>query len=111
MSKIVTLDWNDFFAGSTDPYVKPLWVKVAAVAHTAMLPGTVLASSGDQTWGNVFSTVLNISDWLCVGIITYSGVTWMFGNRTKAMEFLMCGSIGYIIIRHAIDIRNWLKTI
>ncbi|WP_178023003.1 hypothetical protein [uncultured Paenibacillus sp.] len=117
MSKTVALDWAAFHSGAVMPKVKtqvPAAItKTAATVHLALIPKTALAASataaGAQTWATVFSTVLGITDWLCVGIIVYAGITWMFGNRTKAIEFLMGGSIGYIIVRHAVDIRNWLR--
>lgn len=112
MSKTDVLNWNSFVSGSNvhNEITKPIWLKVATVVHLALIPQPVFAAAaGEETWSGVFTTVLGIADWLCVGIITYSGITWMFGNRTKAMEFIMGGSIGYIIIRHAVDIKNWLK--
>lgn len=117
MTKTVALDWGAFHSGNVVPKIRPPHVpnaltKTAATVHLALMPSTAFASSGaagSATWSTVFTTVLGISDWLCVGIIVYAGVTWMFGNRTKAIEFLMGGSIGYIIVRHAVDIRNWLR--
>ncbi|CAM2950126.1 TrbC/VirB2 family protein [Paenibacillus sediminis] len=113
--KTVTLEWGAFMDGSivTRENAKHLVTKTASAVHLALIPKTALASAvaGSQTWSTVFSTVLGIADWLCVGIIVYAGITWMFGNRTKAIEFLMGGGIGYIIVRHAVDIRNWLRTL
>jgi hypothetical protein len=62
-----------------------------------------------EAWAHVFSSVLGISDWLCVGVIIFAGATWMFGNRTKAIEMLIGGASGYLIIRHAKDIQEWLS--
>lgn len=115
MSKTEVLDWSAWSAGNIVAKNKRDYktvVTAASTVHLTLMPATVFAASGGaDTWNNVFHTVLNMADWLCVGIITFSGVTWMFGNRTKALEFIMGGSIGYIIIRHAVDIRNWLKTL
>lgn len=117
MTKTIALEWNAFQSGTVvakvlPPQIPVLVTKTAGTVHLALIPKTVFASSvtaGSATWVTVFSTVLGIADWLCVGIIVYAGITWMFGNRTKAIEFLMGGSIGYIIVRHAVDIRNWLR--
>lgn len=117
MSKAATLDWGAFHRG--DIVVKDrksIVKKTAATVHLALLPKTAFAAiaaeaAGGDTWTEIFVTVLSIADWLCVGIIIYAGITWMFGNRTKAIEFLMGGSIGYLIVRHAVDIRNWLRTL
>jgi len=68
---------------------------------------TVVAAS--DSWSQILGTVWEISDWLCVGVIIFAGATWMFGNRTKAIEQLIGGSAGYIVIRHAMDIQHWLR--
>lgn len=114
MTRTETLEWHSFMSGNVvaKEARKSTVVKTAAIVHTALIPKAVYAAaSTTDTWTEVFLTVLNCVDWLCAGIIVYAGVTWMFGNRTKALEFLMGGSIGYIIVRHALDIRNWLKTL
>ena len=114
MARTVTVDWREFFTEDKPAErrrIHPV-VKTASVAHVALMPTSVFAAgAGDATWTEIFTTVLNIADWLCAGVIVFAGVTWMFGNRTKAIEFIMGGSIGYIIVRHALDIRNWLKTL
>lgn len=117
-TKIQTVDWHGFF---NEELTKPagnstvkVIAKVAGTIHVAMMPTSVFAASvtaGESTFIEVLATVLGIADWLCVGIIIFAGTTWMFGNRTKAIEFITGGAIGYVIIRHAIDIRNWLKAL
>jgi len=118
-TKVETVKWADFFASGTsvEPKVtgNPTINKLAAIggtAHTILMPTSVFAATaGQATFTEVLATVLGIADWLCVGIIIFAGTTWMFGNRTKAVEFITGGAIGYVIIRHAVDIRNWLKTL
>jgi hypothetical protein len=44
-------------------------------------------------------------------IIIFAGASWGLGNRTKAIEILIGVSCGYILCRHSIDIRNFLKGI
>ncbi|TCM89584.1 hypothetical protein EV294_11249 [Paenibacillus sp. BK033] len=116
MARVVALEWADFMRGDIVEKERKstakLVAKTASAVHLALLPTTVFAAvPGQDTWTEIFTTVLNIADWLCAGVIVYAGVTWMFNNRTKAIEFIMGGSIGYIIVRHALDIRNWLKTL
>ena len=119
MKRTAALDWNGFMHGEIVEKKRNLTVsivaKTASTVHLALMPTVVFASTtsapGEDTWTEIFTTVLNIADWLCAGVIVFSGVTWMFGNRTKAIEFIMGGSIGYVIVRHALDIRNWLKTL
>lgn len=118
MASTVTLDWNQFMNGEIvkkgEPHKPNTIAKAVSIVHVLFLPRAVLAAAADggsSTWGEIFETVLNISDWLCGGVIVFAGVTWMFNNRTKAIEHLLGGSIGYIIIRHALDIRDWLRTL
>lgn len=116
MKRATTLDWNGFMRGEIvvrdAKSTVSIVAKTASTVHLALMPTAVFAAApGEETWTEIFTTVLNIADWLCAGVIVFAGVTWMFGNRTKAIEFIMGGSIGYIIVRHALDIRNWLKTL
>jgi hypothetical protein len=62
-----------------------------------------------QSFTNVMSALLGIADWMCAGVIMFAGASWMFGNRTKALEHLIGGTVGYIIIRKALIIRDFLK--
>jgi len=126
-TKVETVKWADFFAGKNEVVTNVTESgaiatgnttinKLAAIggtAHTILMPTSVFAATtaGQATFTEVLATVLGIADWLCVGIIIFAGTTWMFGNRTKAVEFITGGAIGYVIIRHAVDIRNWLKTL
>jgi type IV secretory pathway VirB2 component (pilin) len=118
MATTVTLEWKPFINGEIvrkgGGHKTNTVAKAAGIVHVLFLPRAVFAAAADggsATWAEIFETVLNISDWLCVGIIIYAGATWMFGNRTKAIEHLLGGAIGYIIIRHAEDIRDWLRSL
>lgn len=62
------------------------------------------ASSG---WGMLIKQVLFLVDILLKGIIIFAGVSWMFGNRTRALETLLSGGIGYVIVRHHDDIARF----
>jgi hypothetical protein len=89
--------------------------KVAMVGGGLMLvliPKSAFAAtkaSADQTFGNLWHAVMNIVDWVVVGVFVFGGVAWMFGHRPKALELIIGGSAGYILARHAIDIRDFLK--
>lgn len=109
--KTVTLDWNQFLNGNVVQKEKSD-VKVVMGA-SSFVPAVMLTSQtvSSSTWWELFETVRNISDWLCVGVIIFSGVTWMFGNRTKALELLMGASAGFLIIIHSMDIKDWLSTL
>lgn len=42
-------------------------------------------------------------------VIIFSGAAWALGHRTKAIEILIGACCGYILARHAVDIRDFLK--
>lgn len=110
-----TIKWKEFFD------IRPVEeVKVnariisGASLYLAAVPGrSVLAATGSQgdSWSQIWISALQISDWLCVGVITFAGATWMFGNRSRALEMLIGAASGYLIIRHAMDIKDWLASI
>lgn len=92
--------------------VTPLkFVSMGGGLFAVMAPRTVLAATADATFGNVWSAVMNIVDWIVVGVFIFAGVSWMFGHRTKALELIIGGAAGYILARHAIDIRDFLKSL
>ncbi|MFD0825882.1 glycosyltransferase [Neobacillus sp. M.A.Huq-85] len=87
-------------------------VSLGGSMFAVMIPRTAMAASGaDATFGSIWPSVLNIVDWLCVGVFVFAGVSWMFGHRTKALELIIGGAAGYILARHAVDIKDWLKAI
>ncbi len=106
--KTVAIEWDPFFRGQIVPKKtkKVLMLQSTSTGALAMVP-----ASQNKTWTEILNTVLGISDWLCVGVIIFAGATWMFGNRTKAMEMMIGGSAGYLIIRHSKEIQEWLATI
>ncbi len=74
----------------------------------AMMP-IIIGSANDAKFMKFLSTVFNIVDYVCVGVIVFCGATWMLGNRTKAIEHFIGGASGYLIIRNAKNIQEWLK--
>lgn len=86
-------------------------VSLGASMFAVMIPRTAFAIGADSTFTSLWPTVLNIVDWICVGVFVFAGVSWMFGHRTKALELIIGGVAGYILARHAVDIKDWLKTL
>lgn len=76
-----------------------------------ILPKAALAATVNSTFGNVHGAIMNAFDAGVVLVIIFSGASWALGHRTKALEILIGVACGYILSRHAIDIRNFLKTI
>jgi hypothetical protein len=84
-------------------------VSLGASMFAVMVPRTAFAATANSVFGGLWPTVLNIVDWICVGVFVFAGVAWMFGHRTKALELIIGGAAGYILARHAIDIQQWLS--
>ncbi|MGC4378227.1 glycosyltransferase [Fictibacillus sp. Mic-4] len=102
-------EWRD-----KEPKPTPTPLKIIRLGYglfVLMAPKTVFAGTADATFGNVWSAGLNIVDWIAVGVFFFAGVSWMFGHRSKSLELLIGGACGYILARHAVDIKNFLRTI
>ena len=59
----------------------------------------------------VLAAVFALADWLCTACIVYAGIKWMLGDRTRAMEQLMGACAGYIIVRYAPTLQQFLSGI
>lgn len=119
MAKTVAMDFRSFvrneckevkLANSKDIPIK--LVKLGGGVFLALAPRSALAAStGDAVFGGLWPVVMGIVDWLVVGVFVFSGVSWMFGHRTKALELLIGGTAGYLLARHAVDVRDFLKSV
>ena len=106
--KTVTVQWKPFFEGE----VKQIEPGKTYLLHSASA-GIIMAATADQNGSflRLLNALWNISDWICIGVIMFAGASWMFGNRTKAIELLTGGSIGYLVIKHSTDIQEFLSNI
>lgn len=114
--RTITVSWNDFMSGRVEEKkINKKFLGSSAVMYAIMMPVKVFAAYTAAAGGGSFETILasalHISDYLCIGVLMFSGALWLFGNRAAAIERIIGGSSGYIIIRHARDIQEWLKTI
>lgn len=110
--KTQVLDWNEFMNGNIVPlnHQSISVVKVGIGVYALMVPKAVFAAAtGDGSFKEILDMLIHIADWLDIGVIMFSGATWMFGQRSKAIELLLGSSIGYLIIRHADEINHWLQ--
>lgn len=83
---------------------------LSLTAILVLTPITVLATGGaDTTFLNIHKAIMNILDYAAVVSFVFAGATWMFGNRTQALERIICASVGYLIAIHALDLRDFLK--
>jgi type IV secretory pathway VirB2 component (pilin) len=67
------------------------------------------SASAENTFIELLKTAFEILDWGMVVVVIVSGLMWMFGHRTKGIELLLGGSIGYVIARHAVPIMEFLR--
>lgn len=89
-------------------------VRAATAVHLALTPArawAAAASSSGDSFQNVLNAALSVADYLCIGVIMFAGGSWMFGDRTRAMQHLIGGGIGYLIIRKAPVIQAFLKSL
>jgi type IV secretory pathway VirB2 component (pilin) len=85
-------------------------VTVYAIIGT---PKLVFAASavGNGAFDKLYQTFMNIFDGGVVLALVICGGTWAFGWRTQAIERIIYIAAGYVLARHAQDIRDFLKTI
>jgi hypothetical protein len=78
-----------------------------------ILPQVVNAAPGefDDTFGNVHGAIMKAFDAGVVLVIIFAGASWGLGHRSRAIELLISVCCGYLVARHAIDIRNFLQGI
>lgn len=110
--RIESIDFKSFIKNDyRKKNIKPIIMKLSTGIYAMLIPKSVLAATADATFMNVLGAAMNIVDWLVVGVFIFAGVSWMFGHRGKALELLIGGAAGYILARHAVDIRNFLKAL
>lgn len=109
-----TINFKEFMDGS----YKKKSVDTTTKLLTSTLPVLVLvtpkiafAGAIDGTFGNVHGAIMNAFDAGVVLILIFAGASWGLGHRTKAIEILIGVSCGYVLARHAVDIRNFLQRI
>lgn len=88
-------------------YTSVLTKTVALATPFALTPSFVSA----DTFGDIHQTVMTIFDGGVVLVIIFAGASWALGHRSKAIELLIGVCCGYLLARHAIDIRDYLKSI
>lgn len=69
------------------------------------------ALASADTFNGIHSTVMGIFDAGVVLVIIFAGASWALGHRSKAIELLIGACCGYLLARHAVDIRDYLKNI
>lgn len=119
MAKHKAINFNDFMSGDykkskkvkSDIEVIGKVVMASGGALIMILPKSVAAAAIDSTFGNMHGAIMRGFDAGVVLVIIFAGAAWGLGHRTKAIEILIGVCCGYILARHAIDIRDFLKGI
>lgn len=118
MKKRETLDFKRFV--NEGDYVgkknREVYSKVATATTTYTImatPKIVLAANGvsANAFDDLYKVFMNIFDGGVVLALVICGGTWAFGWRTQAIERIIYIAAGYILARHAKDIRDFLQTI
>lgn len=115
MAKIESIKFSDFMTdGWRKPASKQVVSKVISAAAPILViitPESVLAAGVDGAFGNIHNAIMQGFDAGVVLVIIFAGAAWGLGHRTKAIEILIGVCCGYILARHAVDIRDFLKGI
>jgi hypothetical protein len=119
MAKMESIKFGDFMSAkwkNTKGIKKDVEVigKVLTASGGALLlilPKSVLAAGVEGAFGNVHNAIMKGFDAGVVLVIIFAGAAWALGHRTKAIEILIGVCCGYILARHAVDIRDFLKEI
>lgn len=114
MAKVETVKSYDFKTGE---WKKPGEIKKsigAALAFTTsawvfVLPKVAFAAGLNGAFGNLHGAIMNGFDAGVVIVIIFAGAAWGLGHRAKAIEILIGVCCGYILARHAVDIRDFLR--
>lgn len=123
MAKTQTISFNDFLSGAYKAPKRKAQTKkealkdvIAIVSASGLIykvisVETVLAATADATFGNVHEALMKAFDAGVVIVLIFAGACWGLGHRTKAIEIIIGVCCGYVLARHAIDIRDFLKGI
>lgn len=85
-----------------------------AVAMSSVVPVEVVEVAADaegNPFDKIIATLLRLADSAVVIAIIVCGGVWMAGYRSQSIERLIYIGAGYVLMRHAEDIRNFLQTI
>ena len=98
-----------YTASAKKPYQSTTMSKAAPIAAAALIAPTIAMAA--DTFSDIHHTVMSIFDGGVVIVIIFAGASWALGHRSKAIELMIGVCCGYLLARHAIDIRDYLKNI
>lgn len=95
------------------PSDKKGWKEAAAAtafSSVVILPMTVFADTGSG-FDKILSAAYRIADYAAVLVIIFAGTSLMFGNRPRAMQTLIGACGGFLLIKYADDIVDFLNSL
>ena len=113
MKKAVKIDFKEFVSGEyKERDLKTTKILSSTIPALVLItPKLAFATATDATFGNIYKSIMNIFDCGVVLVIVFAGASWALGHRTKAIEILIGVCCGYLLARHAVPIRDWLRGI
>lgn len=119
MRRTETLDFKRFikegdYISKKNKEVYGKVVKATTMYTIIAIPKVALAAgvgTGADAFDDLYKVFMNIFDGGVVLALVICGGTWAFGWRTQAIERIIYIAAGYILARHAKDIRDFLQTI
>lgn len=76
-----------------------------------LLTASIASAAGVGSFDKMHGAVLTVFDAGVVLVISFAGAAWALGHRSKAIEIFIGCCCGYLLVRHAIEIRDFLKSI
>jgi hypothetical protein len=112
------VEWNPFFDGNVVIEQKKLkWVPIVVTGSmiilrsSAVLAATSTPAGAAGSLAKLMTEMLAVGDYIAWGMLIFAGVSWMFGNKTVAVERAVGVTAGYLIIRKSWDYVMFLKGI
>jgi len=122
MKKIHTYSVRDFVRGDykhKGKKNKMLYLTIVNATGAYILVGlpkgalaaTEVATTGNMDFDQLYKSLMSLFDGAVVIFIMFCGCLWAFGHRSQAIERLIGVGAGYLLAKHAVDIKNWLSGI
>jgi len=91
--------------------VVPHVIGLSGLMSFLTIPHFAYAAETESTFRKIYESLMVGFDWGVVFVIVFAGAAWGLGHRTKGIELLISIACGYLVARHAIEIRDGLKAL
>jgi hypothetical protein len=115
LKKTKPLEWNAFLDGDvvekkTANKLIPATLTGVWIVNKAALASAAVPNDATGL-GRLMAELLSIADYVATGGLIFAGASWMFNNRTVAIERGIGVTAGYLIIRKSWDYVQFLKSV